>query len=130
MRLHEVPWPTASPGDSLSPMSSSEKKFKLTAQQIRQLVPNHGACYATDRITVDGRPVGYMFRDRPDKVPFSGWTFMAGDESQEYADDPANWAIYDVNTICNYDPAIIPFLEAAFGSKFGRVENSDNFEEE
>jgi hypothetical protein len=32
--------------------------------------------------------------------------FMAGDESQDYADNPENWAIYDVNTVANNDPTI------------------------
>ena len=111
-------------------MNPPQKQFRITAEHIRQLAPDKGACFATDRITVDGMPVGYMFREEPDKEPFSGWTFMAGDESQEYADDPNNWAIYDVNTVCNYDPAIIPYLDAPYGSAFGRVEGTDGFEEE
>ena len=86
-----------------------------------------GGCFATNRITVDGLKVGYMFRELLDKDVISGWTFMAGDESQEYAD---NWAIYDVNTICNYDPAIIPYLDATYGSAFGRAAGTDHFEKE
>jgi hypothetical protein len=35
-----------------------------------------------------------------------------------------------VNTICNYDPAIIPLLEAPFESAFGRVAGTDRFEPE
>jgi hypothetical protein len=89
-----------------------------------------GGCFATDRITVDGRPVGYMFRELPDQAVLSGWTFMAGDETQEYADEPNNWAIYDVNTICNYDPAIIPYLDAVYGTAFGRIPGKNKFKEE
>jgi hypothetical protein len=33
---------------------------------------------------------------------------FSGDESQAYTDDPGKWALYDVNTIANYDPTIIP----------------------
>jgi len=32
----------------------------------------------------------------------------------------SNHAIYDVNTIANYDPEIIPFLNAPIGSAFER----------
>jgi hypothetical protein len=71
-----------------------------------------------------------MYREQPDKEVDSGWRFLAGDESQEYADTPDNFAIYEVNTICNYDPAIMPHLSAAIGSAFGRVAGSDRFEEE
>lgn len=45
---------------------------------------------------------------------------MAGDESQEYMDDSSNHAIYDVNTIANYCPDIIPLLDAPSASAFAR----------
>ena len=35
-------------------------------------------------------------------------------------DDAANLAIYDVNTIANYDPEIVPLLDAPIGSAFER----------
>jgi hypothetical protein len=111
-------------------MNPLNKQFKIPGDQIQRLIPNMGGCYATDRITVDGLKVGYMFRELPDKDVLSGWTFMAGDESQEYADNPDNWALYDVNTICNYDPAIIPHLDAVYGTAFGRTRGTDHFQEE
>jgi hypothetical protein len=46
--------------------------------------------------------------------------FFSGLESDEYANDPANIAIYDVNTIANYDPEIIPLLDTPPGSAFAR----------
>jgi len=109
-------------------MNPRDKAFKIPGDQIRQLIPNMGGCYASGRITVDGAPVGYMYREQPDKDVDSGWRFFAGDESQEYADNPDNLAIYEVNTICNYDRAIIPFLDAPIGSAFGRVPGTDRFE--
>ncbi len=74
-----------------------------------------------------------MYREVPDpdkEYPDSGWTFMAGDETQEYADDPDNWAIYDVNTVCNYDSDIIPFLEFTPPIAFGRDPKTGLFVEE
>jgi hypothetical protein len=53
-----------------------------------------------------------MYRDFPDNEIDSGWRFMSGKESQKYMDDPSNLEIYDVNTIANYDPEIIPLLAA------------------
>jgi hypothetical protein len=38
-----------------------EKKFHLPAENIKRLVEHNGGCIATDKITVDGRPVGYMY---------------------------------------------------------------------
>ena len=101
------------------------KKFRLQANEIKELAPGLGGCMATDMITVHGRPVGYMYRVKPDPKSAhfsvdSGWVFLAGSESQNYIDDPGNIAFYDVNTIANYDPAIIPLLDAPFGSAFTR----------
>jgi hypothetical protein len=97
-----------------------DKTFRLDAEQIKPLATGHGSCLATDRITVDGAPVGYCYREDPDTPEDSGWRFFAGDESQEYTDDPDRIAIYDVNTIANYDPGIIPLLEAPPGAAFER----------
>jgi len=53
--------------------------------------------------------------------------FLAGDESQDYLDDPWNAAIYAVNTICNYDPEIIPLINAVPGTAFERDPNTGIF---
>ena len=62
-----------------------------------------------------------MYREQPNDPIDSGWRFFAGTESQAYVDDPNNLAIYDVNTIANYDPEIIPLLDAPLGSAFERT---------
>lgn len=98
------------------------KRFRLTAEEIRPLAVGLGSCLASDRITVDGLPVGYLYRASPDNSTDSGWRFFAGDESQGYADDPGNFAVYDVNTIANYDATIIPLLSEPTGSAYGRDE--------
>jgi hypothetical protein len=42
-------------------MPAPQKAFKIPGDQIRQLISPMGSCYASDRITVDGAPVGYMY---------------------------------------------------------------------
>jgi len=106
------------------------KSFRLDATQIKQLVTGHGYCYASDRITVDGKLVGYMYRERPDKAGDSGWRFFSGDEAQDYADNATNFAMYDVNTIANYDPKIIPYLDTPPPSAFARDTVAGTFEAE
>ena len=71
-------------------------------------------------VTVLGKSVGYMVREPTDRPLDSGWCFMAGDETQAYMDDTSNHQIYDVNTIANYCPDIIPLLDAPPGSAFAR----------
>jgi hypothetical protein len=98
-----------------------QKRYFLSADAIRPIATGLGGAFATDRITVEGARVGYMYREHPDNGIDSGWRFMAGDEGDRYMDDPANIGIFDVNTIANYDPAIIPYLKAPIGSAFRRV---------
>lgn len=95
-----------------------KKPFKLAASEIQRLIPKMGACYASDRITVDGVRVGYMYREEPDFPEDSGWRFFAGDESDVYMDNADNHGLYDVNTIANYDREIIPLLESPPGTAF------------
>lgn len=104
-----------------------KKQFALRADQIKPLVRNRGGCIATDMITVQGLKVGYMYRDDPSNDQDSGWAFTAGRETQAYMDDNGNHGIYDVNTIANYDPDIIPFLDAPAGAAFERDGSSGRF---
>ena len=60
----------------------------------------------------------------------SGWTFMAGDEDQDDADNPDHWAIYELNTICNYDQAIIPYLDSPIGTAWSKNLGATAFERE
>ena len=71
-----------------------------------------------------------MHREAPRDAIDSGWHFFSGEETQEYADNPGNFAIFDVNTIANYDPSIISHLDAPIGSAFGRSENGEFQSEE
>jgi hypothetical protein len=106
---------------------SRTKTFALPAEKIVGVVPPQGHCFATDMITVHGRKVGYMYRESPDNDSDSGWRFFAGDETQEYIDDPENLNLYDVNTIANYDREIIPYLAAPVGSAYERDPTSGDF---
>lgn len=97
-----------------------EKRFRLPEEKIRKLVPKMGKCFATDMITVEGKDVGWMCRVEPVTQDDSGWRFLSGGESNDYLDDPDNHGIYEVNTICNYDRSIIPFLHAPPGTTYER----------
>src|SRR5690606_30394020 len=89
-----------------------EKNLKLKPEEIQKLVKPMGYCFATDKITIEGLPVGYMYREKPTEKDDSGWRFFSGTEESDYLDDENNIDVYDVNTIANYDKAIIPYLIA------------------
>lgn len=82
---------------------------------------------ATDKITIDGELVDFMYRDTPEFKDDSGWRFLSGTESQEYADNADNWAIYDVNTIANYDSSIIHYLDSPIGTELDRIKGTNKF---
>jgi hypothetical protein len=105
------------------------KRLRLRRDEIVKLVPAMGGCIATDRITVDGARVGSMARQTSCDEVDSGWLFLAGDESQEYLDDRAHLAVYEVNTIANYDRDIIPYLYALPGQRFDRDPDGGAFRE-
>jgi hypothetical protein len=52
---------------------------------------------------------------------------LAGNESDEYINNPDNCHIMAINTVCNYDPDIIPYINAKIGSAFIRI-NDKEFE--
>lgn len=106
---------------------SGDKPYKLTAAQIEQLAEGHGACIASDKITVDGHPVRFMYREEPIHDVDSGWRFLSGLESEDYMADSANHAFYDCNTIANYDRSIIPYLEEPPGSVFEKPPDAAEF---
>ncbi len=102
------------------------RNYHVKAKEMKQLLANwEGAegCLVSNRIMIEGSKVGFCYRENPDNNHDSGWRFTAGDESDAYMDDPNNAGIYALNTVCNYDPDIIPLLTAPYNSDFKRDEN-------
>ena len=97
----------------------SDKKFKFQGE-LKKLIEPIGSALASDKITVDGLLVGFMYREEPSFETDSGWRFFSGTESQEYVDNPDNLLIFDLNTIANFDEAIIPYLYMEIGVELER----------
>lgn len=107
----------------------NDKNFKIKPENIKKIIDDSRGCVATDKITVEGMKIGFMYRDRPDEdiENDSGWRFFSGTEDQDYVDDIRNSEILPVNTVVNYDPAILPYLKSKVGTEWERVEGSDKF---
>lgn len=54
----------------------------------------------------------------------SGWRFLAGDESEEYLNNPNNFDVFEISTICNYDPNILDILDGKIGESYIRDSNT------
>ena len=102
--------------------------FRLSAKDVRPLATGHGGCIASARITQDGLPVRFCYREGADNDADSGWRFLSGTEDDNYMDDASNHAVYDVNTIANYDPSIIALLDAPAGAAFEKRPDATDFE--
>jgi hypothetical protein len=100
---------------------AGDKKFYIPSENLKDLATGYGAGFATDHIMVRGHKVGFMYREEPDNDIDSGWRFTSGLESEAEMDNGALLGVYDVNTIANYDPEIIPFLKSAIGSVYARA---------
>lgn len=109
-------------------MKKKMKKFKIPSDKIIPIAAGYGGCIASDMITVEGHPVMFMYRDTPRSENDSGWRFLSGFEDDDYMQDSRNHSVYDVNTIANYDPTIVPFLDAPFGSEFEKKDIHAQFE--
>lgn len=83
--------------------------------------------YVSKRITQDRHHVGYMYRETPDAADDSGWRFFAGDETDEYANNPENVELLSVAAIVRLDRKILPYLEETTGA-WGR--QGDEFKAE
>ena len=105
-------------------MEYDEKGFiKIEVKNLIDWKEANGeACLASNKITKEGWKVGYMYREKPDEGrPDSGWRFMKGDETEEYNNEASNINVFSINTICNYDPDIIKYLNSPIGTVLIRV---------
>lgn len=107
----------------------SQKKFAISKENIRPLVPYMGGSFATDRIMVEGMKVGYMYREVTGRPEDSGWRFFSGDEDQSYINDLNHTGIYAVNTVANYDPDIIPYLNTPAPCAFEKLEGTNKYKQ-
>jgi hypothetical protein len=110
--------------------------FRLQAEDIQDLLPPMGFCLVSNQITVDGMPVGYMYREEPYEYVEkekaredndTGWRFLSGNETDEYLDQPGNSKFFSVNVVANYDKAIIPYVKMPKGTELERIEGTDEF---
>lgn len=87
------------------------KQYRLKGEDLERLVPGNARAVASDRITVDGLPVGRMVREVANRPEDSGWRFFSGDEDAAYLGITGNSSVFALNTVANYDADILPYLD-------------------
>ncbi len=101
------------------------KKYLIT--DFEDLIDSGKTCMVTDKITVEGMKVGFMYRDEPEAEEDSGWRFLSGTEDDEYMQDEDNFLVCDINVVANYDRAVIPLLKKPIGTEWERLEGTNKF---
>jgi len=96
-------------------------------EKINELIEHFGFVIATKRLVDNRLKVRFMYRDQPFNNQDSGWRFSAGDETDEYVNDPENSGIYDIKTILEIDPDIKPYLDNPPYSAFERYSTNKPF---
>ncbi|MCI8921963.1 MAG: DUF2185 domain-containing protein [Acutalibacter sp.] len=86
-----------------------------------------GFVLATKMLVEGRRKVRYMYHEETTDPQDSGWCFFCGDEDDEYANDPDNIAIYDINTILEIDKSILPYLNCSTGIALEREDENAAF---
>ncbi len=104
-----------------------QKAYCIEKAAVRALAMGHGLGMVSDKVSVEGCPIGYMYRDEPEDAGDSGWRFFAGNESDAYIDNPKNFSLLDVNIIANFDATIVPYLNEAVGAAYDKGEGGDQF---
>ena len=99
------------------------EKFKLKKEEIKQLTKIKGSCIASNKITVEGEKIGYMYKEKPSNEVDTGWRFFSGNEDDDYTNNPDNFNVFDINTICNYDDEIIPYLNSEINTSYEKIGN-------
>lgn len=113
--------------------------YHIIDTQLDDPVPNivqqyAQACYVTSRVLEDEQPVGALYRENPadleeEMSDFSGWNIMAGDEDDDYLDNPDNWHYVSLGTVLNIDDRILDVLDAPYDSEFEYDPEEDAFVE-
>jgi hypothetical protein len=79
------------------------------------------------RITDEGMPVRFMYREAPDRDQDSGWRMFSGYEGDGYSDDPKNIAIVPLSHFQESDRRVDALLDEPVGSVFERAPEAEEF---
>ncbi len=110
--------------EKITEFKDSEKYMELMKNRMKLL---NQMAYLSKKILEEGGKVGYMCRDEAINGNESGWSFMAGNEDDEYINDYKNIALVSVQEVYQLDPYIWDYIDNPVGTKLIRA-SSNEFE--
>ena len=122
--IREIDTDTEPSGAEIEEFVSNGKYYEATRRRKELLGKT---AYVSRKIVDEGWNVGYMCRDEAMNEHDSGWSFVAGNEDDEYINDYKNIVLMSVGAVYQRDPAIFPHVDSPVGARFVRV-SADKFE--
>ncbi len=104
------------------------QEFIIKGEDIKQLISKDaGFCFISNKVVKEGFRLDFLYKEQGEQNFDSGWRFFAGDESDEYINNPENCSLVLLNTAINYAPELIPYLDSSIGTQLERVGSSNKF---
>jgi hypothetical protein len=83
-----------------------------------------GGVMMTEDVFSGHRTIDRMFRQEPDqKLPFSGWVFLSGEESPEASADERGLRLHDCLAVLRIAPEVAAYLNLPPGTELVRTSN-------
>lgn len=107
-------------------------RIELGTEQRRKLARQLELRWSTSalvskKITNDGQPVRFLYREAADRNEDSGWRMFSGTESKEYNERAENIVIVPLSRFADIDKRVDKLLDEPIGSVFERREAEDEF---
>ncbi len=103
----------------------NNKKYYKEMRRRKELF--NLSAYVSKKVFEDGWKVGYMCRDEAVNESDSGWSFMAGNEDDDYVADYKNIVLLSIYEVSQLDPDILNYVDNPVGSRFIRI-SANEFE--
>jgi hypothetical protein len=85
-------------------------------------------CFVTHNILHEEQSVGFLYKEQPEYDDDSGWRITAGNESDEYMQDPSNSSYVSIGAVLREDDSFLPLIDSDVGMAFIKDEKG-NFTE-
>ena len=87
-----------------------------------------GYALAPKQLVEHHMKVRFMYREKPDDPFDSGWRFFSGYKDDEYVNNPENIGLFDIKSISEIDPDVIPLINNPLGTAFERENEHSAFQ--
>lgn len=78
-------------------------------------VSKYGGFIVSNNV-ICGHPILYTYRERSNIPQLNGWTILSSIDDNEYASNPRNFTILDIDSILQLSPVLLEIFGAPYGT--------------